>query len=304
MIYTIGETVLDIILKEMQPQAVKAGGSALNTAVSLAQLGNSVSFISELGTDTAGTFITGFLYNKKVDTSHIISYAGKTSLAIAYLNEQNDAQYQFYKDVPDSVEFTPLNLTNKDIVLFSSSYAITKRNRKALMSILKQAQHTNALRIYDPNIRKQIEVESDELHMIEENFDIADIVRASDEDCAAIFNTRESSEIFARVQKHGVSVLIITKNKNTVKIHTPHFSAEYSVPEIHPVSTIGAGDTFNAGIIHCLTDIHHTYLQAQEIPIEFWNTAIPFAIECAGLVCQSYDNYLSKTDTISPNSFT
>ncbi|MFW5850608.1 MAG: PfkB family carbohydrate kinase [Bacteroidota bacterium] len=303
MIYTIGETVLDIVIKDMLPQAVKAGGSALNTAVSIAQLGNSVSFISELGTDTAGTFIIDFLNQKKVDTSHIISYAGKTSLAIAYLNEHNDAQYEFYKDVPDSVKFTPLNLSNKDIVLFSSSYAIAQRNRKPLMSILKQAQQTNALRIYDPNIRKQIQTESDELRIIEENFKIADIVRASDEDCDAIFNTRHSKEIFAKAQNYGVSVLIITKNKEAVEIHTPHFFAEYSVPQIHPISTIGAGDTFNAGIIHCLKDIHHTYSHAKEIPIEFWNTAIPFAIECAGLVCQSYENYLSKTDTITTNSF-
>jgi|SRR5690554_3580332 len=303
MIYTIGETVLDIVLKEMQPQAIKAGGSALNTAVSIAQLGNSVNFISELGTDTAGNFIIDFLNKKKVNTSHIISYTGKTSLAIAYLNEHNDAQYQFYKDMPESVEFAPLKLSNKDIVLFSSSYAIAQRNRKALMNILKQAQHTNALKIYDPNIRKQIKAGSNELHMIEENLSIADIVRASDEDCVAIFNTHNSNEIFAKAQNYGVSVLIITKNKDTVEIHTPHFSAEYSVPQIHPVSTIGAGDTFNAGIIHCLKDIHQTYSHTKDIPKEFWNTAIPFAIECAGAVCQSYDNYLSKTDTNSTNSF-
>ena len=38
-IYTIGETVLDIIFKNGQPVASKAGGSMLNTAVSLGRRG-------------------------------------------------------------------------------------------------------------------------------------------------------------------------------------------------------------------------------------------------------------------------
>ena len=60
-IYTIGETVYDIIFKNCQPIAAKAGGSMLNSSVSLGRLGLPVSFISEIGKDQVGGFIFVFL---------------------------------------------------------------------------------------------------------------------------------------------------------------------------------------------------------------------------------------------------
>ena len=64
--YTIGETVIDLIFKNMQPQAAKVGGSALNTSVSLGRLGNRVSFISEIGTDELGDWCKRFLADNGV----------------------------------------------------------------------------------------------------------------------------------------------------------------------------------------------------------------------------------------------
>ena len=61
MIYTVGETVIDLIFKNMQPQAAKVGGSALNTSVSLGRLGNEVAFISEIGSDELGEWCLSFL---------------------------------------------------------------------------------------------------------------------------------------------------------------------------------------------------------------------------------------------------
>ena len=39
-IYTIGETLFDIIFKNGQPQAGKAGGAMLNSSVSLGRIGS------------------------------------------------------------------------------------------------------------------------------------------------------------------------------------------------------------------------------------------------------------------------
>ena len=61
MIYAIGETVIDLIFKDMQPQAAKVGGSALNTSVSLGRLGDDVAFISEIGRDELGQWCIDFL---------------------------------------------------------------------------------------------------------------------------------------------------------------------------------------------------------------------------------------------------
>ena len=91
-IYGIGETVLDIIFKDDQPQAAKAGGSVLNSAVSMGRMELPVSFISEYGQDDVGNLIDNFLKNNGVDTSSVHHFKdGNTSLALAFLNEKNDA---------------------------------------------------------------------------------------------------------------------------------------------------------------------------------------------------------------------
>ena len=118
MIYTIGETVIDLIFKNMQPQAAKVGGSALNTSVSLGRLGNQVSFISEIGADEFGAWCTQFLAENGVDTAHLVQYSDKkTSLAIAFLNEQNDAHYQFYKEFTEPMPSASVNFNSSDILL-------------------------------------------------------------------------------------------------------------------------------------------------------------------------------------------
>lgn len=100
-IYGIGESLLDIIFKNGQPQVAKAGGSVLNSVVSMGRMELPVSFISEYGFDDVGDLIDNFLKDNGVDTSCVHRFQdGSTSLAMAFLNENNDAHYTFYKDYP------------------------------------------------------------------------------------------------------------------------------------------------------------------------------------------------------------
>jgi len=294
MIYTIGETVLDIIFKSNEPQASKAGGSALNTSVSLARLGANVNFISEIGNDIVGLNIIKFLQENRVGTHNIHQYnQHKTSLALAFLDEQNDAKYEFYKDLPDQVAVQDINFNPDDILLFSSSYALQARTRKMFLSVIKSALDANTVRVYDPNMRKKLYSDSIEYNFLQENVGYAQIFRASDEDCENIFNETNGELIYEKLQALGVEILVLTKNKDGVELFTPYIKKSYKVRPIKPLSTIGAGDTFNAGLIYCLQKNNITSQNIHDQSVEFWDEAIPFAISCSAEVCMSYDNYLS-----------
>ena len=98
-IYGIGETVFDIIFKDGSPQAGKAGGSMLNSVVSMGRAGLPVYFISEFAVDRVGDMINGFLVENGVNTSFVNRYCdGNTTLALAFLDDNNDASYTFYKN--------------------------------------------------------------------------------------------------------------------------------------------------------------------------------------------------------------
>jgi len=295
-IYGIGETVLDIIFKDGQPQAAKAGGSVLNSAVSMGRMDLPVSFISEYGADDVGKLIDDFLRNNGVDTSFVHRYQeGSTALALAFLDEKNDAHYTFYKDYPGKrldIEFPAIEAD--DIVQCGSFYAIWPEIREKFKIFISGAYDKGALVIYDPNFRMSHLSELGQLKpLIIENMKITSLVRGSDEDFRNIFSVNTPDEAWEEVRNY-CKCLVYTANAEGVSVRTPYFSGKFPVQKIKPVSTIGAGDNFNAGII---TSLHHKNIkreQLEKLTRNEWSDVIETAVAFATHVCMSYENYISE----------
>ena len=122
----IGETVLDIIFKNDHPIEAVPGGSVFNGIISLGRSGIPTSLISETGNDRVGRNIVKFLEDNGVNASNINVYPeSKSPISLAFLNEQNDAEYIFYKDHPhDQLDFDYPDVQKDDIVMFGSYYAL------------------------------------------------------------------------------------------------------------------------------------------------------------------------------------
>jgi fructokinase len=294
-IYAIGETLLDIIFREGQPQTAKAGGSMLNSVVSLGRMGLPVSFISEYGHDDVGNMIDSFLIENKVETSSTYRFNdGKTALALAFLDKKSNAHYSFYKNYPEKrLEIKIPEIKKEDIVLCGSFYAISPEIRENFLTFIKLAQKKGAIIIYDPNFRKSHAEELGSLRpMIIENMKLASIVRGSDEDFRNIFRAKNAEEAWDSVSMYN-KCMIYTSSSEGVYVRTSSYSGIFPVKKIKPVSTIGAGDSFNAGIIASFyrEKIFRTHIQ--EMKEEEWRRVINLAVEFASHVCMSYENYIS-----------
>lgn len=295
-IFGIGETVLDVIFKEGQPQAAKAGGSVLNSVVSMGRMGLPVSFISEYGADDVGDIIDSFLNKNGVNTSSVHRYEdGKTTLALAFLNERNDAHYSFYKDYPSrrlNIEFP--HLQQDDILQFGSFYAIWPEIRTQIRKFVQASHDSGALVVYDPNFRKSHLDELSALKpLIIENMRMAGLVRASDEDFRNIFRVNSPDEAWDIVRNY-CNCLVYTASTEGVYVRTGSFSGKFPVKSIMPVSTIGAGDNFNAGMI---TSIYRNGIGRDQLAMtgqKEWTSIIETAVNFATHVCLSYENYISE----------
>ncbi|MGE5406636.1 MAG: carbohydrate kinase family protein [Methanosarcina sp.] len=295
-IYGIGETVLDIIFKNGQPQAAKAGGSVLNSAVSMGRMKLPVSFISEYGRDHVGKIIDEFLEINGVDTSNVHRYTdGSTSLALAFLNEKNDAQYDFYKNFPEKrldIEFP--RIYENDIVQCGSFFAIWPEIREKFRAFIESANKSGALILYDPNFRKSHLSDLATLKpLVIENMKYASLLRGSDEDFANIFDADSPDKAWKEVSSY-CNALVYTANAEGVYVRTPSFSGKFPVQKINPVSTIGAGDNFNAGM---LTSIYRNNILKNDLVNlgeKDWRNIIETAVAFATHVCMSYENYISE----------
>jgi fructokinase len=294
-IYGIGETVLDIIFKNNQPQAAKAGGSVLNSVVSIGRMALPVSFISEYGQDNVGQLIDSFLNNNGVNTSSVHRFRdGSTSLALAFLDEKNDAHYTFYKDFPSKrldIEFPVIE--KDDIVQCGSFYAIWPEIREKFKKFIATANKNGALVLYDPNFRQTHVSELDVLKpMIIENMKMTSLLRGSDEDFKNIFGADNIDEAWKAV-KEFCKCLVYTVNVEGVYVKTTTFSGKFPVKKITPVSTIGAGDNFNAGMITAIFKNNYRREELEHLGEKEWSKIISSAVDFATHVCLSYENYIS-----------
>jgi fructokinase len=278
------------------PFTAKAGGACLNSAVTLGRLNLPVYFIGEYGMDEVGNIIDQFLKENHVSTQYVYRYYdGKSTLALAFLNENNDAGYDFYKIYPEkrlAVDFPEIE--QDDIVLFGSIYAVTAEIRKKLMEFIQQANRKKAIVIYDPNFRKQHLHELARLRpLIFDNFAHADIIRGSNEDFSFILGADDADEAYAETVKYCRN-LLFTANKKGVYVRSPKASITLPVKTIEPVSTIGAGDNFNAGIVYSLIRHNIGHKELEYLDAKTWETLVSTAVEFATHVCLSYDNYISE----------
>jgi fructokinase len=88
--------------------------------------------------------------------------------------------------------------------------------------------------------------------------------------------------------------LVYTANTEGVFVRTTSFSGKFGVQKITPVSTIGAGDNFNAGMITSIyrNNIHRDHIE--NLTEAEWFKIIRPAVEFATHVCLSYENYISS----------
>ena len=295
-IYAIGETLFDIIFKDGQPQAGKPGGAMLNSTVSLGRIGLPVSLISEYGEDDLGKIIDKFLHDNGVDTSNTDHFdAGNTALAIAVLDERNDANYTFYKKYPSNrLEMGFPLIQSNDIILCGSIYAVTAEIRRRYAEFISSSKEKGAIVIYDPNFRKTHLSDLEKLKpLIIENIQMSGLVRASDEDFENIFGAKDADEAYSAIRKY-CSVLVYTSSTEGVYVRTPGFSGNFPVRKIIPVSTIGAGDNFNAGMITAIYKIGITSDELGKMGEEKWNSIVSTGVDFATEVCLSYENYISR----------
>lgn len=280
----IGETVLDILFKNDQPQKAVPGGSTFNSIVSLGRAGVPCVMITQTGSDHIGDIICEFLRKNGVSDEFVCRKPNtKSHITLAFLNENNDAQYEFYKDHKrDLLDIQLPQITAGDVVLFGSFFAINPVIRPVTRKLLTEAHEAGAWLYYDVNFRKNHIAELPELRPnIEENMRLASVVRGSMEDFDYLFGLQDADAIYERVRPL-CQTLILTDGARTIRVYSPEGCETYPVAKIDTVSTVGAGDNFNAG-----------YIYAKLRGIDDQQSRIAMAQRWSQDVCQQLGNNIS-----------
>lgn len=293
----IGETILDILFRGGQPQAAVPGGSVYNAVISLGRMGQNVTFISETGNDRVGEMILANMRENGVDTANVNVFPeGKSPVSLAFLNERNDAEYIFYKDYPrQRLEVNMPEISSDDIIMIGSYFAITPVLRDKVKELLDRAHDAGAIIYYDVNFRSTHANEAIKLMpTIIENFEYADILRGSTEDFQNMFRQPDADKVYSNHVGFYCPNFICTDADGDVRLRTKHVCKDYPVTPLKAVSTIGAGDNFNAGVVYGLLKYRVRRADLAELTEADWDAIIRCGMDFSADVCKSVSNSVSK----------
>lgn len=298
MIYTLGESLLDIIINHEGTTVATPGGAMLNVAVSLARAGEEVSLISETGKDAAGKFILDFLQDNRVASTLVTAYENKkTSLALAFLDKEKKPSYSFYKRYPAiRVLQQPTHFSSHDILLFGSLYSLDPAISSKISKIVERFVQTGGLLIFDPNIRNSYQLKKSETKkVLLHHLKSANIVKGSQEDFENIFGTDDADVQLQKLRAiNAKALLIVTKGaKGAVALYHEQMIPVDSV-KVEPVSTIGAGDGFSAGILFGLHQAGITKESLCQLSLKEIQNILQSGVRFATEVCLLQQNYVEK----------
>ncbi|MBQ0025258.1 MAG: carbohydrate kinase [Bacteroidales bacterium] len=302
----IGETVLDIIFRNDKPQLATPGGSTFNSMISLGRSvgkkwpDTKILMVTETGDDHVGDIITDFMESNGVCTTAVTRNNGTQShLSLAFLDANNDAQYQFYKDHSNASlqesKVSVCKFNSDDIVLFGSYFAINPKIRNYTSSLLRSAHNAGAILYYDVNFRRNhLSDLPDTIGNIEENCRLSDFVRGSAEDFGYLFGTSDPGTIYREHISKWCRNFICTCGPKPVHIFTPSMHLTFEAPQVETVSTIGAGDNFNAGFIFSLIEKDIRKEAVPALSPALWDDLVAKAGLFSANVCRSPYNYIDE----------
>lgn len=296
----IGETILDVIFRNEQPIAAVPGGSVFNGIITLGRLGANVAFVGDAGGDRIGKKILQFMQDSGVSTEFISIFPdGKSPISLSYLDENNNVDALYYKDYPNQrLDGIFPRINEDDIVVFGSYFSLNPALREKVLELLEQAREKKAIVYYDPNFRDSHRNEAMKLApSIIENLEYSDIVCGSRQDFINMYNMDDADKVYKAKIAFYCRNFICTDGPGNIALRTATLTKSYAATPVEVVSTMGAGDNFNAGILYGLLkhDIRHRDLQRIEEHV--WDKIIKYAIDFSAEVCRGYDNSLAREFT-------
>jgi fructokinase len=250
----IGEMLIDIARTPDGAVAEHVGGSPANVAMGLARLGHAVDFATVLGRDDRGARCARLLDEVGVRLVAGGQHDEPTSTADATIDENGGASYVFdlHWDLP------MIALPEGTVHVHTGSIATTLTPGEVEVTAALVRARPGATTSYDPNIRPTIMGTPDEVRpRVEELIGHTDVVKASDEDIAYLYADEPVDQVMRRWASMGPGLVVVTRGPHGVSYRvsgTGETGHEPAVAE-RVIDTVGAGDSFMAGLISGLVDL-------------------------------------------------
>lgn len=252
MILCCGEALIDMLPVDGGAFAPHAGGAVFNTAIALGRLGAPTGFFSGLSADFMGDILRAKLAEARVDTSLSVTADRPCTLAFVQLVD-GQARYAFYDEGTAGRLLSVADLPNVTAqALFFGGISLVVEPCGATYEALMQREAGKRVLMIDPNIRPGfVRDEATYRARLGRMLAMADIVKLSLEDLDWL--APQGREAFVQgLLDGGTTLVLLTDGSIGATAITPTLRVFEPARKVSVVDTVGAGDTFNAGVLDSL----------------------------------------------------
>ena len=289
-IAVFGEALIDFIEGADGSYRPHLGGSPYNVAIGLARQGIETSYLSSLSDDGFGDQLFQSLVNEEVRMPLRRRSLWPTSLALVNLDSKGQATYRLYRegiaDKDTGFEEIAACIPDDLRVFHTGSLAITPSQLPKIRQVFSLVKRKGVLISIDINIRVRASIDQNKyLHGVRSLLSQADIVKASDEDLAALGIRKDIRETAAIIyEEMNGGILVLTEGDGGAIVYSPRGMVARDSYRINEVAdTVGAGDTFHSAFLAYLSCESKLTDPVGEIPLEDLGHALEFACAAAAI---------------------
>jgi len=262
MIVCCGEALIDMIPRPVEDgdQAFLPipGGAIFNTAIGLGRLGQATGFVSGISNDMFGSRLVDALRASGVSDALLHRSDNPTTLAFVELSN-GQAQYTFYDENSATRQIHPEDLPAIDETVqalhFGAISLISEPCGSTYEHLLQQHAGKTLISI-DPNVRPLFINDPDSYRArLKRMIGSSDIIKVSDEDLAWLEPSASWSDVAAHWLSEGAALVVRTRGEYGADAVTTAESITVDAVKSEVIDTIGAGDTFNAGLLARLNQL-------------------------------------------------
>ncbi|MDH6243316.1 carbohydrate kinase [Mycobacterium sp. OTB74] len=251
-VLSLGEALIDVVIRADSTQE-HVGGSPLNVAVGMATLGQPTCLCAYWGKDSRGEAVRGRAEAAGVEICPGTDTADRTPVAYAHIDDKGRATYDFeltwaVPHLPDLSRFGHLHT--------GSIAATLEPGGSSVVDAVTRMRDYGTVS-YDPNIRPAL-MHSPELvaERIEHLVAMSDVVKASDEDLSWLYPGVSATDTMRRWAQAGPALVVVTRGQlgADALLASNHELLHLDNMQVEVADTVGAGDSFMAGLLTGLLD--------------------------------------------------
>lgn len=252
-VLVVGETLVDVVHTPDGAVAEHVGGSPANVAMGIARLGHDTVLATTLGDDEHGARCTAQITSHGVTIDNLDAGSHPTSTAIATIDDSGAADYEF--DL--HWDLRPVSGLERVTHVHTGSIAATLTPGEAVVTRTLTDAREHATISYDPNVRPTIMGSVEEVRTrVEELIALSDVVKASEDDIDWLYAGQSLPEVMTLWGRLGPGLVVITRGGDgvTYRVTATGEVAQEPARVDQVADTVGAGDSFMAGLVSGLLD--------------------------------------------------